>query len=45
MQTAVLAVVLRPEAERGGKEGGTGKKKVLWNFDLSGDLCTEQVVS
>lgn len=27
MQTAGLAVVLRAEAEDGGKEGGTGKKK------------------
>lgn len=45
MQTAGLAVVIR--AEDGGKEGGTGEKKksVLWNFDLSGDLCTGQVVS
>lgn len=47
MQTAGPAVVLRAEAEDGGKEGGTGKikKSVLWNFDLSGDLCTGQVVS
>lgn len=46
MQTAGLAVVFRAEAENDGKEGGSRKKKsVLWNFDLLGDLCTEQVVS
>lgn len=48
MQTAGLAVVLRAEAEDGGKEGGTGKKKkkaCCGILTCQGDLCTEQVVS